>query len=84
MRTGRPDLAFDLDNLILGVDYPIFDTILPVGEETFDNSWDIFMSFSNRGLSITDCSSIALVRKLGVEHIISFDKDFDGIVNRIN
>jgi hypothetical protein len=84
MRTGRHDVAVDLGNLILGVDRPRFVTVLPVGEGIFDDSWSIFMRYSERGLSFTDCSSIALVRKLDIESIISFDKGFDGILSRLS
>ena len=72
IRTGRHDLAVDLGNLILGLDRPRFVTVLPVGEEIFEDSWSIFVNYSEHGLSFTDCSSIALVRKLGIEGIISF------------
>ena len=84
MRTGRHDVAVNLGNLILGVDRPRFVTVLPVVEGIFNDSWSIFMRYSERGLSFTDCSSITLVRKLDIESIISFDKGFDGILSRLS
>ncbi len=83
-RTGRHALAVDLGRLILGVDRPKFVTVLPIEKEVFENSWSIFMSHSERGLSFTDCASIALVRRLGIGGMISFDGGFDGILNRMN
>lgn len=84
IRTGRHDLAVDLGNLILGLDNPKFVTMLPVEEGVYEDSWGIFMNYSKRGLSFTDCSSIALMRKLGIEAMVSFDRDFDGILKRIS
>lgn len=84
VRTGRHDLAVDMGNLILGIDHPKFVTILPIEEEVFKNTWSIFMSYPRRGLSFTDCSSIALIRRLGIKGIVSFDRGFDGTLNRIN
>jgi len=83
MRTGRHDLAVDLGNLILGIDHPKFVTILPIEEEIFNSTWSTFKSYSKQGLSFTDCSSIALIRKLGIKSIVSFDRGFDGTLHRI-
>jgi hypothetical protein len=84
VRTGRHDLAVDLGNFILGIDHPKFVTMLPIEEETFDDTWNIFTSYSKQGLSFTDCSSIALISKLGIKSIVSFDRGFDGTLSRIN
>jgi hypothetical protein len=84
MRTGRHDLAVDLGNFILGMDHPKFVTILPIEKEIFSSTWSTFISYSKQGLSFTDCSSIALIRKLRIKNIVSFDSGFDGILHRIN
>jgi hypothetical protein len=84
VRTGRHDLAVDIGNLILGIDHPKFVTILPIKEEIFENTWSIFTNYPKRGFSFTDCSSIALIRKLDIKSIVSFDRGFDGTLNRIN
>jgi predicted nucleic acid-binding protein len=36
-----------------------------------------------RLLSFTDCTSLALMEKHGIESIASFDSSFDGLVKRI-
>ena len=45
--------------------------------------WSLFTEYPERRLSFTDCTSIALMRKRGIDAIASFDRDFDGIIPRI-
>ncbi len=56
--------------------------LLRVDEEVFNKSWDIFNEYCSRGLSFTDCTSIALVKTYDIDTILSFDSHFDGIINR--
>lgn len=83
-RTGRHDLAVDLGRLILGINLPRFVTLLPIEKQVFEDSWSTFTRYSEHGLSFTDCTSISFMKRLGIENIISFDRGFDGILNRIN
>ena len=56
--------------------------MLKVDDDVFNQSWDIFSEYCSKGLSFTDCSSIALVKTHGIDTIFSFDSHFDGIINR--
>jgi len=56
--------------------------LLRVDEGVFNKSRDIFNEFCSRGLSFTDCTSIALVKTYDIDTILSFDSHFDGIINR--
>jgi len=80
VRTRRPEIAIDIGNFILSS-----STIrmLFVDEDAFKLAWKIFNDYANRGLSFTDATNIALIRSYKIEHIMSFDKHFDGIVTRI-
>ena len=53
-----------------------------VSPRTFLRTWALFRRFAARGLSFTDCTSLELMRILGIEQIASFDRDFDGVVSR--
>ncbi|MDF1533551.1 MAG: PIN domain-containing protein [Methanosarcinaceae archaeon] len=56
--------------------------MLKVDDEVFNQSWDIFNEYCSKGLSFTDCSSIAFVKTYEIDTIFSFDSHFDGIINR--
>ncbi len=53
-----------------------------VSPRTFLRTWALFRRLAARGLSFTDCTSLELIRALGIEQIASFDRGFDGIVPR--
>jgi predicted nucleic acid-binding protein len=84
VRTGRPENALAVGRMILGEITAPFTTILQVSEDDFKKAWTLFTQYADRGLSFTDCTSIALMRTRGIESIVSFDADFDGIVPRIS
>jgi len=84
VRTGRPENALAGGRMILGEITAPFTAILRVGEDDFKEAWRLFPRHVDRGLSFTDCTSIALLRTRGIESIVSFDADFDGIVSRIS
>ncbi len=84
VRTGRPENAMAVGRMILGEITAPFLAILRVGDKAFQEAWRLFSQHADRGLSFTDCTSIALLRTRGIESIVSFDADFDGIVPRIS
>jgi predicted nucleic acid-binding protein len=81
-RTGRPDLAVSLGRLILGQGTPPFMELVNIDEDAFKRSWTLFSMHSKRGLSFTDCASLATMEALRIDTIASFDTDFDGIATR--
>ncbi len=84
VRTRKPENAIAVGKMILGELTTPFLAILRVGDEEFKEAWRIFPRYTGRRLSFTDCTSIALMRARGIENIVSFDTDFDGIVPRIS
>jgi len=84
VRTGRPENALAVGRVILGEITVPFIAILRVSEDDFKKAWTLFSQYTDRELSFTDCTSIALMRTRGIESIVSFDADFDGIVPRIS
>jgi hypothetical protein len=78
--------AIDVRDLILGNaerGIPCFMNILSVSRGDFNESWKLFLKYADKKLSFTDCISIELMKKKGIEYIASFDSDFDGIVPRV-
>jgi len=84
VRTRRPENALAVGRMILGELTAPFLAILRLDDEAFKEAWRLFPQYAGRGLSFTDCSSIALMRTADIESIVSFDADFDGIVSRIS
>ena len=84
VRTGSPENALAVGRMILGEITAPFLAILRVDEDDFKKAWKLFSQHADRGLSFTDCTSIALLRTRGIESIVSFDTDFDGIIPRIS
>jgi hypothetical protein len=56
---------------------------LPVSPEDFKLAWSKFQTIKDRLLSFTDCTSLALMERRGIERIVSFDSHFDGLSERL-
>jgi uncharacterized protein len=79
-RTKRHDFAVDMGTYIL--DSPRFIKIT-VDNEIFNAAWSKFKTFKDKGLSFTDCTSIALCEKQRIKQMMSFDSGFDGLIQRL-
>ena len=53
------------------------------GTEDFLAGWRNFQKFKKKPLSFTDCISLAHMTNRGIEKIMSFNSDFDGLTTRI-
>jgi hypothetical protein len=84
IRTRRPEIALSLGRTILGELTKPFSVVLRVDGEAFKEAWKLFPRYAGKGLSFTDCTTIALMRMMDVENVVSFDADFDGITSRIS
>ena len=80
VRTRRHDLAVDIGKYI--IESPRI-TKLWTTKEAFDLAWEKFKAFADKPLSFSDCVSLALMEKNRVNQMMSFDSDFDGLVQRI-
>lgn len=83
IRTKKPETALTLGKMIQGELTAPFIVILRVNTTAFEKAWKLFSRYAERGLSFTDCTSIALMNIKNIETIASFDTDFDGIVPRL-
>ncbi len=84
-RTGRHGAAAQLIHRLRGVEAfpPVFE-LIPVDLATFENAIDVFETYNDQALSFTDATSIAVCERREIDHILSFDDDFDGLVDRID
>lgn len=80
IRTGSKRFAHDIGRFARAK--PInFRFIEPID---FDRSWELYQQFEDKHLSFTDCTNIALMERLGIEMLFTFDTEFKGLVNLIN
>jgi predicted nucleic acid-binding protein len=80
-RTKRLELAIEMGEYILKS--PRIRK-LRITEEIFDDAWKKFKSLKGKLMSFTDCTSLVLMEKRGIEYIASFDSGFDGLARRIH
>jgi hypothetical protein len=84
IRTKRQDIALGVGRMILGELTKPFTIMLRVDAGAFREAWNLFPRYTERGLSFTDCTSMALMKMMGIEKIVSFDSGFDGLVTRVH
>lgn len=76
----KPDrVARDL----LAEDGDAWLSIVWIDESLWKMARERFRALSRAGLSFTDCTSLAFVERFRCRGILSFDRGFDGAVNRI-
>ncbi|MCZ7384376.1 MAG: PIN domain-containing protein [Candidatus Methanoperedens sp.] len=76
IRTGSKKFAYDIGKFAKAK--PInMRFIEPVD---FDKAWELYLQYEDKHLSFTDCTNIALMKKLGIETIFTFDAEFNGLV----
>jgi predicted nucleic acid-binding protein len=51
-------------------------TIAVVGEADLEAAWAIGQTFSDQDFSIVDCTSFAVMQRLGIDRVASFDDHF--------
>lgn len=72
-------------NRILGRDpHPHVFDLLTVTGPVFRDAVRIVETYQDKALSFTDATTIALVQRRGIDRVLSFDQDFDGIVPRLD
>jgi len=80
IRTKNYFFAEDIGNYILS---SRIIKMIYVDADIFITAWNLFKRLSNKKMSFTDCTNLAIVQRYSIEYIASFDSHFDGLVNRI-
>jgi predicted nucleic acid-binding protein len=82
-RTGRPADAVELGRRIRGIDpYPTAIDFIHASQPHFSDAVERFEQYADHGLSFTDAMTATLVEHHGIDAVLSFDDDFDGLVDR--
>lgn len=84
-RTESHEAALTVANRILGRDeYPSLVELLRIDRDLLDETIETFERYDDQSLSFTDASTIALVETRDIDAVLSFDDDFDGLVDRVD
>lgn len=84
-RTGRFESAKRAGDRIRGAgSFPQTFELLHVTESLFERTLEAFDRYDDQTLSFTDANTIALIDAYDVDAVLSFDDDFDGLVERID
>lgn len=84
-RSGSFTPAKHLGDKLRGVEpYPGVYELLHVSTAVFTDAVEIFEQYDDQALSFTDATTVALSRRHDLDGVMSFDDDFDGIVNRVD
>jgi len=51
--------------------------LIHITEGDDEAAWEIFSQYTDKDWSYTDCSCLAVMRKLGITEVLSFDHHFD-------
>ena len=85
MRTDSYREAQTIGDRIAGRgSFPDRIAMLFVSDERFEQTVRVFERYDDHDLSFTDASLIALVENDDIDAVLSFDDDFDGLVDRID
>ena len=83
-RTGSFEAANTVADRILGEDpSPRVFELLYIHPDDVQASLETFRQYDDHDLSFTDASIIALCEARGIDATLSFDTDFDGLIDRI-
>lgn len=83
-RTESFEAADTIANRILGNEpFPKLFEIIHVAPDDVRASVETFRRYSDHNLSFTDATIVELCESRGIDAVLSFDTDFDGLVSRI-
>ncbi len=53
--------------------------LVRVEKNDFENAWELFRSQKGTKLSFTDCTNLAIMKRMNIKNIATFDDDFKKI-----
>lgn len=84
-RTTDAEAARRLGERIRGIgEFPDVIDLQFVGETGFRRAVELHEQFDDQALSFTDATILAHVEARGIDAVLTFDDDFDGLVDRLD
>jgi hypothetical protein len=82
-RTGSVADGIEVGRRIRGESYPDAIELLYSSRGPFDDAVDVYERYADQELSVTDAMTVAMVEHHDIDGVLSFDDDFDGVVDRL-
>jgi len=82
-RTGDMAAGIEVGRRIRGEGYPDAIDILHSSRQQFADAVTVHQEYAEHGLSFTDAMTVTLVDHHDIDTVLSFDDDFDGVVDRL-
>jgi predicted nucleic acid-binding protein len=82
-RTGNITAGIEVGRRIRGSGYPDAIGLLYGSRQLFTDAVSAYQDYVEHELSFTDAMTIAMVAHHDIDGVLSFDDDFDGIVERL-
>ena len=82
-RTGDITAGIDVGRRIRGEGYPDAIELLYSSRQLFEAAVVAHQEYADHGLSFTDAMTVAMVDHHDIDTVLSFDDDFDGVVDRL-
>lgn len=84
-RTGDHERTVTVGERIRGAGhFPELVKLVRVTRDVFQMAVSVFERYDDQRLSFTDATTVTLVERHDLDHVLSFDGDFDGIVDRLD
>lgn len=83
VRTGSFDAADTIASRILGEGpFPDVFELVDIGPDVRSRALETFRRYDDHDLSFTDAATVAICETREIDTVLSFDDDFDGLVDR--
>ena len=82
-RTGSVADGIEVGRRIRGESYPDAIELLYSSRGLFEDAVDVYERYADQELSFTDAMTVAMVEHHDIDAVLSFDDDFDGVVDRL-
>jgi predicted nucleic acid-binding protein len=83
-RTGDITAGIDVGRRLRGEGYPDAIELLYGSRQLFEAAVAAHQEYAEHGLSFTDAMTVAMVDHHDIDSVLSFDDDFDGVVDRLD
>lgn len=82
-RTGQVSDSITVGRRIRGEGYPNAFELLYSSPSLFAEAVSVYEEYADHEPSFTDAMTIAMVRYHEIDSVLSFDDDFDGVIDRL-